>query len=64
MNQTPFVAPPASSDWLLAKTVAVKLLSISIRTLDRLIQESLLEKIFVGASPNEPNQCKLGKAVE
>ena len=53
MNQNPSVAqiPPTNSDRLLTKKAAAKRLSISIRTLDRLIKEGLLEKIFVGASP-------------
>ncbi len=45
MNQNPSVAqiPPTNSDRLLTKKAAAKRLSISIRTLDRLIKEGLLE---------------------
>lgn len=38
-------------DKLITKKMASERLSVSIRTLDRMIADGLLEKVFVGSSP-------------
>ncbi|MBC7981225.1 MAG: excisionase family DNA-binding protein [Armatimonadetes bacterium] len=38
-------------DRLVKKSVAAVKLGISLRTVDRLIQKGVLEKVFVGSSP-------------
>lgn len=43
--------PPTRTDALLTKKMAAQRLSVSVRTLDRLIAQGLLEKVFVGPSP-------------
>ena len=43
--------PPIQDDRLLTKKEAAATLSISTRTLDRMIAAGKIDKVFVGASP-------------
>jgi len=40
-----------AEDRLLTKKDAAHRLSVSVRTLDRMIEQGLLDKVFLGASP-------------
>lgn len=40
-----------SGDRLVKKSVAAIKLGVSVRTIDRLIQKGILEKVFVGSAP-------------
>ena len=42
---------PEAEDRLLTKKEAARRLSVSVRTLDRMILQGWLDKVFLGASP-------------
>ncbi len=42
---------PTADDKLLTKKQAAKRLAISIRTLDRMVAQRILTKVFIGKSP-------------
>lgn len=46
-----FSSQPVSEDQLYTKQMAAQKLSVSIRTLDRLVKAGRLEKVFIGSSP-------------